>query len=371
MGILFMWVNTSKGKSMSLSYSEFQMVQQDLNTMRSREASLQIAVIKAQNERDAALAVGDTAAADAASARAESRTAQLNETQAEIGQLQSQVDSFYNTPTVKSESDASRQQQYENPGVVDGTDPNVPGSSGVKRVTLPGDREVPGVPKGAEKQLAPKPSVVFTDITGSKLGEDLRVKLRVPQKYLTAATIGPNGELDKLGGIVFPYTPTINFDLKADYSSTNPVHSNFSINFYKGSSVGSISIAGKFSVENKKDAYVYIATTHLLKALTRMRFGGTSGDADSGAPPPVCRLDAHGEMMLTNVPVAITSFRVDLPDSVDYFTLADSDFYGPTSVPTVSTISITCLPMYSREEMQKFSVTGYITGNSYKLKGFI
>jgi hypothetical protein len=257
--------------------------------------------------------------------------------------------------------------------IIDTTNPNVAGPSGVgaRRETLPGRREINGIPNGAEREIAPRPSVVFTDITGNKMGQDLRVKIRVPPKYLTASTIGPNGELEKHRGIIFPFTPNISFDMKADYSSVNPIHSNFSINFYKGSSVGSISISGKFSVENKKDAYVYIATNNLLKSLTRMRFGGSTGDEDSGAPPPICRLDAYGEMMLNNVPIAITSYKIDLPDSVDYFTLVDSDYYGLTSVPTVSTISITCLPVYSRKEMQGFSVTGYNRGNSTRLKGFI
>jgi len=73
--------------------------------------------------------------------------------------------------------------------------------------------------------------------------------------------------------------------------------------------------------------------------------------------------------MLKNVPVTITSFRVELPDGVDYF-IYDSEFYGKASVPVVSTIAVTCLPMYSRSEMQSFSVTGYLNG-SFAGKGFI
>jgi hypothetical protein len=61
-----------------------------------------------------------------------------------------------------------------------------------------------------------------------------------------------------------------------------------------------------------------------------------------------------------------------MPDNVDYFTLPATSNYGATSVPTVSTIAITCLPMYSRNEMQRFSVTGYLTdSNWYKKQGFI
>jgi hypothetical protein len=176
--------------------------------------------------------------------------------------------------------------------------------------------------------------------------------------------------LISLGGIIFPYTPTISYEAKADYGTSNPMHSNFPINFYQRSSTSLITISGKFSVQNTRDAKIYLATMHLLRALIRMRSGGANnGDSDSGAPPPVCRLDGYGTMMLENVPVAVTSYRAEFPDSVDYFTIALNDS-EKASVPTLSTIAITCLPMYSREEMQKFSVTGYLNG-AFKGKGFI
>jgi hypothetical protein len=73
---------------------------------------------------------------------------------------------------------------------------------------------------------------------------------------------------------------------------------------------------------------------------------------------------------MNNVPIVINSFRVDLPDNVDYFRLGKTTgslankIYGTASVPLISTIAVTCLPIYSRNEMQKFSV-----GNS--LRGWI
>jgi hypothetical protein len=232
-----------------------------------------------------------------------------------------------------------------------------------------GERTVPGVEDGAEKPPAPEVQTTYTDAKGDQPLDQTKVRIRVPTKYLYKYT-GMKNELDvgNFGGIVFPYTPIISYDVKADYTSANPIHSNFSINFYQRSSVGPISISGKFSVENWYDAAVYISTLHILKSLTKMRSGGVGGDTDSGAPPPICRLEAYGDMMLKNVPVVITSFRVELPDSVDYFT---TDAFGlVNSVPTMSTLAITCLPMYSRAEMQVFSVDKYVSG-SYIGKGFI
>ncbi len=223
------------------------------------------------------------------------------------------------------------------------------------------------VPDGAERQQMPPTEVNATDASGKQLGDDMRVKIRVPPGYLTNLTSGFNGKLaNNFGGIVFPYTPTLSYELKADYKPQDPTHSNFSINFFQKSSIGQILINGKFTVENAADAQTYFSTVHLLRALTRMRFGT---DPDAGAPPPVCRLDAYGDMMLKNVPVAISSFRVELPDDVDYFTMPAVNGQGTSAAPTRSTISIACVPMYSRNEMQGFSVTGYL--GSRDSRGFV
>jgi hypothetical protein len=64
--------------------------------------------------------------------------------------------------------------------------------------------------------------------------------------------------------------------------------------------------------------------------------------------------------MLDNVPVAITSFKNDLPSDVDYYYVTDPNF-DHASVPTKSTISITCRPMYSRQEMLNATVTSWLS----------
>jgi len=244
-----------------------------------------------------------------------------------------------------------------------------PMTSGAIQAAI-GTRIVPGVGAGAMPSIPSGASLDQVTITGQFGNQDIlkhtteqRVRIKVPPKYLVQYTSGSDaGELSDetgFGGIIFPYTPTISYENKADWTEIKPLHSNFNIPFYQRSSVGTINISGKFTVENSRDAQVYLATVHLLRALTKMRFGGASnGDADSGAPPPICRLYAFGPFMLKNVPVAITSIRVELPNDCDYFSLN-----GVTSVPTISTLAVTCLPVYSRKEMQDFSVTKYLNRN--------
>jgi hypothetical protein len=198
--------------------------------------------------------------------------------------------------------------------------------------------------------------------------EDLRTKILVPPSYLTTLTKGYKSNLLNLKGIVFPYTPTIILEHKAEYTQQNPLHSNYAINFYRYSMVGDISITGIFTVQSAADAINYLSTIHLLRALTKGRFGGS--DPLKGSPPPVCRLWSHGEMMLQNVPVAITSFKNDLNADIDYFYMNDA-VTGNVAVPVKSTIIIICKPMYSRREMLDATVPNWLKSTTPRINGLL
>jgi hypothetical protein len=228
---------------------------------------------------------------------------------------------------------------------------------------------------GGGKSTSSLPKVNFYDRTGSELKSDHRVRIQVPPNYVVGKlTSGgtssiPPKVLTSLKGIVFPYTPQINIEHKADYSPLQVTHSNFSQHFYRHSSVGTITITGQFSVQNDSDAEIYLSTVHLLRALTKML---VNGEPNSGSPPPVCRLFAYGSYMIENVPVAVTSFRTDLPEKVDYFAISSKNptFESDTMVPTLSSITVSMIPMYSRKEQQQFKVADWLNGG-LKGKGYL
>jgi hypothetical protein len=214
---------------------------------------------------------------------------------------------------------------------------------------------------GGQKQTTPLAQVRMFTPSGKQLGNDLRARIVVPDEYLRSNTPGIALLKNNFNGIIFPYTPTINFEHQATYTPQQPLHSNFAFNFYQRSQVTSIQISGKFTVQNKKDAEVFIGTTKLLAALTKMKFGD---DRDAGAPPPVCRLHAYGTYMLRNVPISISSFRFDIPDTVDYYVYDAQDSDNVTSIPVMTTLNITCVLMYSRREMQQFNVDNYLNSHA-------
>ena len=281
--------------------------------------------------------------------------------------------------TNESQTEAATAEKYEDTTNVPATDtaPNPNGDPNPNAVITPGENQTD--PRG------PVANVDITDKSSSRLpaniakgavtknsapvsaawagAKDLRVFLRVPNSYL----VGPSKDeigyplLKDLGGIMFPYTPQITYESAAAYTAVNPVHSNYTQQFYKNSSVGNISISGKFTVQNQKEGAIYCAIINLLRSLTKMRWG--EYDANAGAPPPVCRLDAFGDYMLSNVPVVVTSVKFEMPDTVDYIQVP---MYKTTLVPTISTITLGLAIMYSRRETQDFNVNDFMTG---KLKG--
>ena len=209
----------------------------------------------------------------------------------------------------------------------------------------------------------------FNDaITGSAI--ENRVFLKIPQYYFPEGSLtqflSPNPPKTKRspnpnpawGGIYFPVTPTFRQDSKVNWAASNIQHSNYAIYSYVNSDVGTISVSGQFPVQTQEEAIYWLATVHALRALTKMR---TGQDVLPGAPPPVCRFNAYGANVYENVPVVIGSFSVDLPADVDYITGFNISNYS-NKVPTLSTISMTLLPVYSRREMSRFGVDKFVNG---------
>jgi hypothetical protein len=205
--------------------------------------------------------------------------------------------------------------------------------------------------------------------------DDFRARIQVPDAYSRAPSIMVSPTIPHLEGILFPNTPTISQEMSANYNTLNPTHSNYSLYFYKHSTPGPITVTGRFTVQSVDDAYFWIATTHLLRSLTKMRFGG---DIGAGTPPPICRFSAYGDYQYKNVPVVIQSFKVELPDSVDYFVIPEvtrtTRAIGQgTAVPISSTITVIMLPMYSRRELLgQAQVDDYLkSGNNLRSQGFL
>lgn len=250
---------------------------------------------------------------------------------------------------------------------------------------------------------------------GDSAEGDWRVRLSFPNwvSFANSPVLSP---LKSAGGLVFPYTPTINIASNATYSKIPTIHTNYTFNAYQSSDPGEIRIEAPFNVEDAEQALYWIAAVHFLRSLTK-QFSGS--DMKAGNPPPIVKLNGYGAYVFKNVPVVVTAMSVQLTNDCDYIStevvgsaageiagIADSlggladtlggalpglssvtstissiaggvgqvagllgsfGVGGSTSgglayVPTKSTISLTLRPVYSRASARNFSLERFVTG---------
>ena len=262
---------------------------------------------------------------------------------------------------------------------------------------------------------------------GAAVGDgDWRVRLRLAPNatylYKTPG-VGTAGILEPLrntDGVIFPYTPRIDTSYSAEYAPYDLTHNNYRGYFYKGSRVGEVILTADFTAQDTQEANYMLAVIHFFKSCTKMFYGQ---DAERGSPPPLVYLTGLGEFQFNEHACVISNFNYNLPPDVDYIrarsTMASSSSVtqggnglmwqrslapsatasynlssiwsrltganipqgainypppppnlgqnSPTYVPTKMQMSLTLLPIQSRQQVsQQFSLKAYANGNLLK-----
>lgn len=228
-----------------------------------------------------------------------------------------------------------------------------------------------GLPVGAETQTAGFTSASWS-MSSSSAGNDWRVRLQLPSvsTFQTSPILQPLKDSDN--SLVFPVTPQVMVTHSASYSALAPVHSNYPFPIYQNSQVEDITITGEFPVENEQDGRYWIAAVHFLRSITKMFYGQSS---NPGAPPPISYLSGYGDFVFNKVPVVVKTFTMDLRDGVDYIQVPIGENVdlgmgyqrqnvpgGYSYVPTLSTITVTLMPTFSRTQVRTFSLDQFING---------
>lgn len=215
--------------------------------------------------------------------------------------------------------------------------------------------------------------------------------------------------LRSTNGIIYPYMPKVNITYSANYDPVDVTHSNYKMFNYRNSSIDSISISGVFTAQDTTEADYLLAVIHFFKSATKM-FYGQDQNPPRGVPPPLVYLTGLGAYQFDNHPMVIQTFQYDLPDDVDYINAGAqlggvnldsyykpaaaqqaqrsskrmrligsrlqpgarpappqfsnaSNVEGITRVPTKMSITITCMPVITRNTVSnKFSLKDYATG---------
>ena len=165
--------------------------------------------------------------------------------------------------------------------------------------------------------------------------------------------------LAQTNGMVFPYTPTVDFNQQIDYSSYDPVHSNQELHAYQRTRAPVISITGEFTSQNQYEASYSLAAFHFCRVVSKMAFGQSR---NAGTPPPILLLSAYGEYMFSDVPVILTSFSIGLPKEVDYVQVPNSRSY----VPAIFSISLSLTVQHTPNELRGFSLEQFRSGQALR-----
>ena len=154
--------------------------------------------------------------------------------------------------------------------------------------------------------------------------------------------LGPGilAPLANTGGVIFPYTPSVTSSYQAKYSTYDLVHSNYRGAFYQNSYVSDIQIRGVFTAQDTTEAAYLLAVIHFFRSVTKMFYGQ---DAQRGAPPPLVFLTGLGDFQYNKHPAVVTSFDYTLPSDVDYIRADNPNNFGTDLLnrrtPTQSTPS--------------------------------
>jgi hypothetical protein len=102
----------------------------------------------------------------------------------------------------------------------------------------------------------------------------VRLRLAPNATYLYKAKFaGILAPLADTDGVIFPYTPTIDTSYQAKYANYDLTHSNYRGYFYQNSSVENITIKGTFTAQDTREAAYLLAVIHFFKSVTKMFYG--------------------------------------------------------------------------------------------------
>jgi hypothetical protein len=214
-----------------------------------------------------------------------------------------------------------------------------------------------GIPLGAESSYYYSPTQA--QFSSGIEQKDWRVKISCPIIYNDSEIFSP---LADTGGLVFPYLPQITMSHSAVYSTIDTAHTNYPFYAYKNSQIDDIAISGQFTVQNEFEGRYWLAMNHFLRTVSKMYFG--QGD-NLGNPPPICTLNGYGDFVYNNISCVVKQFTVEMSKDVDYIGVrigGQNSGSDVSYVPTLSNVTVTLLPVYSRTKIKSFNLTNFAKG---------
>lgn len=226
----------------------------------------------------------------------------------------------------------------------------------------------------------PRPASATTNeneivVNGQRI--DNRVRLRPLSPATVLGPTDPNNILYPLfatNGLLFPYTPTIQFSQDVDWKNTDLTHTNYDMSAYSRTPSASISISGKFSVQTTGEGRYLLAALHYLRVVSKMYFGkaeAAKSNGRPGLPPPVLLFSGYGPYMFNDLRVIVKNHSYTLDDTANMVTVT-TPAGDPIMLPAVLTLSLTLGVVQTPEaQRNEFDLDKFRTGELMMKKGWI
>jgi hypothetical protein len=192
---------------------------------------------------------------------------------------------------------------------------------------------------------------------------DRRIKIAY-KKGSYSGILAPLGNTD---GMIFPFTPVINYKGSTNYNVLATPHANQDWHIYQNTASVQISISGIFTAQNPDEAKYMLAALQFLRSVSKMHFG--ENDANKGLPPPQCILTGYGDYMFNRLSVIVNDFNMELPNNVDYVEVNSGE--GVSDVPSITTINVSLTVQNTPKKNREFNWDEFASGALVKKGGWI
>lgn len=197
--------------------------------------------------------------------------------------------------------------------------------------------------------------------------KDLRIRLS-PQVSAIDTVYGGNtttnilAPLYKTGGLLFPFTPTIDWAQQVEYKTMSLTHSNQDYLSYSNTPSTAIRVSGVFTVQNQYEGEYLMAVLHFLRTVSKMYFGKPVDNYPSGMPPPVLNFNGYGNYMFNNLPVIVRDHSYSLGTDIDYLDVKFADG-SVARLPSMMTIGISLVVQNTPKRLRdEFNLNKFRTG---------
>jgi hypothetical protein len=169
-------------------------------------------------------------------------------------------------------------------------------------------------------------------------------------------------------GLLFPYSPQIQFNQSVDYTSVETVHSNMDVQAYRRTPSVELTVSGKFTVQSQVEGRYALACIHFLRTVSKMEFGASP---NPGLPPPMLQFSAYGTYMFNKLRVVLKSHSYAFEENMD--TVSVSLGANQTvRLPAMFTIQMSLVVQRTPEDMRtKFNLEEFRTGKLMTSGGWI